>query len=127
MTNVASAMEIRRRGMAAIEEALERGPVLLVRRNKSVAVVLGEDDYRRLPAPRVRACAASARCSGCRHSGPSRRAASSRSTGAFPPGGTGDRLLASADRAGIVAHGASLRNGPYDYRHTRAFTLPAST
>jgi hypothetical protein len=52
MTNLVSAMEIRRRGMAAIEEALERGPVHLVRRNKPAAVVLSEDDYRHLAGAR---------------------------------------------------------------------------
>jgi hypothetical protein len=48
MTNLVSAMEIRRRGMAAIEEALNRGPVHLAKRNKPAAAVLSEDDYRRL-------------------------------------------------------------------------------
>lgn len=48
--------EIKRRGMAAIEERLRRGPVRIIKRNKSAAVVLSEDDYRRLSAdqPRVR-------------------------------------------------------------------------
>jgi hypothetical protein len=41
-------MEIKRRGMAAIEDALKRGPVLIVKRNKPAAVVLREDEYRRL-------------------------------------------------------------------------------
>lgn len=51
MTNLVSAMEIKRRGMAAIEEALKRGPVHLVKRNKATAVVLREEDYRRLTDP----------------------------------------------------------------------------
>lgn len=48
MTNLVSAMEIKRRGMAAIEEALKHGPVVIVKRNKPAAVVLSEDEYRRL-------------------------------------------------------------------------------
>lgn len=40
--------EIKRRGMAAIEEGLRRGPVRIVKRNKSAAVVLSEDEYQRL-------------------------------------------------------------------------------
>ncbi|HMO49413.1 MAG TPA: hypothetical protein PKB14_25730 [Rubrivivax sp.] len=34
--------------MAAIEEALRRGPVHIVKRNKAAAVVLSEDEYLRL-------------------------------------------------------------------------------
>jgi prevent-host-death family protein len=39
---------IRRRGMAAIEDALDGGPVRIMKRCKPVAVVLSEADYRRL-------------------------------------------------------------------------------
>lgn len=48
MTNTLTAAEIKRRGMAAIEEGLRRGPVHIVKRNKPAAVVLSEDDYQRL-------------------------------------------------------------------------------
>jgi len=48
MTNTLTAAEVKRRGMAAIEEALRRGPVHIVKRNKLAAVVLSEEDYRRL-------------------------------------------------------------------------------
>ncbi|ODU09207.1 MAG: hypothetical protein ABS84_09310 [Rubrivivax sp. SCN 71-131] len=52
MNNTLSAAEIKRRGLAAIEEGLRRGPVHLVKRNKPAAVVLSEDDYQRLTAGR---------------------------------------------------------------------------
>ncbi|MBC6962587.1 MAG: type II toxin-antitoxin system Phd/YefM family antitoxin [Nitrosomonas sp.] len=48
MTNTLTTAEIKRRGMAAIEESLRRGPVHIVKRNKLAAVVLSEEDYQRL-------------------------------------------------------------------------------
>jgi prevent-host-death family protein len=48
MTNTLTVGEIKRRGMAAIEEGLRQGPVHIVKRNKPAAVVLSEEDYRRL-------------------------------------------------------------------------------
>lgn len=48
MENTVTVAEIKRRGMAAIEEGLRRGPVRIIKRNKSAAVVLSEDDFRRL-------------------------------------------------------------------------------
>lgn len=48
MNNTLAASEIKRRGMAAIEDALRHGPVHIVKRNKPAAVVLTEDDYQRL-------------------------------------------------------------------------------
>jgi len=48
MTNTLTVAEIKRRGMAAIEEGLRQGPVHIVKRSKSVAVVISEDEYRRL-------------------------------------------------------------------------------
>lgn len=48
MTNILTIAEIKRRGMAAIEESLRRGPVHIVKRNKPAAVVLSEAEYRRL-------------------------------------------------------------------------------
>lgn len=46
--NSITAAELKRRGMAAIEEGLRRGPVHLVKRNKVAAVVLSAEDYARL-------------------------------------------------------------------------------
>lgn len=48
MNNTLTVAEIKRRGMAAIEEGLRRGPVHIVKRNKPAAVVLSEDEYQRL-------------------------------------------------------------------------------
>lgn len=46
------AAEVKRRGMAAIEERLKLGPVHLIKRNRTAAVVLSEEDYLRLTAIR---------------------------------------------------------------------------
>jgi len=46
--NILTVAEIKRRGMAAIEEGLRRGPVHIVKRNKPSAVVISEDEYQRL-------------------------------------------------------------------------------
>jgi prevent-host-death family protein len=43
--NTLSVAEIKRRGMAAIEEALQRGPVHVLKRNRPAAVILSEADY----------------------------------------------------------------------------------
>lgn len=48
MNNIVTVGEIKRRGMAAIEEGLRHGPVRIVKRNKSAAVVLSEEEYLRL-------------------------------------------------------------------------------
>ena len=48
MNNTLTVAELKRRGMAAIEEALRRGPVHIVKRNKPAAVVLSEEEYQRL-------------------------------------------------------------------------------
>jgi len=48
MDNTITVAEIKRRGMAAIEQGLRRGPVHIIKRNKLAAVVLSEDEYRRL-------------------------------------------------------------------------------
>lgn len=53
MTNTLTVAEIKRRGMAAIEEGLRRGPVHIVKRNKPAAVVLTEEDYQRLTQGQV--------------------------------------------------------------------------
>ena len=46
--NLLTAAELKRRGMAAIEEGLQRGPLHIVKRNRPTAVVLSETDYERL-------------------------------------------------------------------------------
>ena len=46
--NVLSSAELKRRGIAAIEEALQGGPVHLMKRNRPAAVVMSEEHYRRL-------------------------------------------------------------------------------
>ncbi len=48
MHNILSVSEIKRRGMAAIEDGLRNGPVHIVKRNKMAAVVLSEEEYLRL-------------------------------------------------------------------------------
>jgi len=53
MANTLTAAEIKRRGMAAIEEGLRRGPVHIIKRNKPVAVVLTEEEYQRLAQGKV--------------------------------------------------------------------------
>ena len=50
--NTLTAAELKRRGMAAIEERLRRGPVHLVKRNKAAAVVLTEEQYEQLAQSR---------------------------------------------------------------------------
>ena len=46
--NTLTVAELKRRGMAAIEDGLRRGPLHIVKRNRPSAVVLSEDDYSRL-------------------------------------------------------------------------------
>ena len=46
--NTLTVAELKRRGMAAIEEGLRRGPVHIVKRNKPAAVVISEVEYQRL-------------------------------------------------------------------------------
>ena len=48
MENILAVGEIKRRGMAAIEEGLLHGPVHIIKRNKPAAVVLTEEDYQAL-------------------------------------------------------------------------------
>jgi len=51
--NTLTVAELKRRGMAAIEDGLRRGPVHIVKRNQPAAVVLSEDDYQRLAHGKV--------------------------------------------------------------------------
>ena len=46
--NILTVAELKRRGMAAIEDGLRHGPLHIVKRNKPAAVVISEDDYRYL-------------------------------------------------------------------------------
>jgi len=46
--NTLTAAELKRRGMAAIEDGLRHGPVHLMKHNKPSAVVLSKDEYARL-------------------------------------------------------------------------------
>ncbi len=46
--NTVTTSEIKRRGMAVIEEGLRHGPVHILKRNKPAAVILSEAEYRRL-------------------------------------------------------------------------------
>lgn len=51
--NSLTVSELKRRGMAAIEDGLRRGPLHIVKRNKPAAVVLSEAEYERLVHGRV--------------------------------------------------------------------------
>ena len=53
MNNTLTVAEIKRRGMAAIEDGLRHGPVHILKRNKVAAVVLAEDEYQRLAHGKV--------------------------------------------------------------------------
>jgi PHD/YefM family antitoxin component YafN of YafNO toxin-antitoxin module len=53
MNNTVTTSEIKRRGMAAIEEGLARGPLHILKRNRPAAVVLSEEEYRQLVQGRV--------------------------------------------------------------------------
>ena len=48
LTNGLTVAELKRRGMAAIEDGLQHGPVRIFKRNKAAAVVLSETEYQRL-------------------------------------------------------------------------------
>ena len=46
--NTLTVAELKRRGMAAIEDGLRHGPVHIVKRNRPSAVVITEEEYQRL-------------------------------------------------------------------------------
>ena len=50
MNNTLTSAELKRRGLAAIEEGLVRGPIQILKRNKPAAIILSSDDYQRLIA-----------------------------------------------------------------------------
>lgn len=52
--NTLTAAELKRRGMAAIEDGLRNGPLHLVKHNKPSAVVLTEEEYARLAGSKTR-------------------------------------------------------------------------
>lgn len=49
--NILTNAQIKRRGIAAIEDAIRHGPVYLVKGNRTVAVVISEYEYSRLTEP----------------------------------------------------------------------------
>lgn len=51
--NILTNAELKRRGLAAIEDGLRHGPVHIVKRNLPAAVVLSEDEYERLVCGKV--------------------------------------------------------------------------
>lgn len=53
MQNTVTVGEIKRRGMAVIEEGLRQGPLHIIKRNKSAAVILSEEDFQRLTGAQV--------------------------------------------------------------------------
>ena len=53
--NALTSAELQRRWIAAIEQALQHGPVHLLKRNRSAAVVLSEQHYRQLQLQASRA------------------------------------------------------------------------
>lgn len=48
MNNILTIAELKRRGMAAIEDGLKHGPVHIVKRNRPAAVVVSAEEYERL-------------------------------------------------------------------------------
>ncbi len=46
--NILTIEQIKRRGMAAVDDALRQGPVHLVKGKRPAAVVMSEDEYSRL-------------------------------------------------------------------------------
>jgi len=49
--NTLPAQELKRRGVAALEESLQKGPVHIIKNNRLACVVLREEDYAQLSAP----------------------------------------------------------------------------
>ncbi|HCU25023.1 MAG TPA: prevent-host-death protein [Deltaproteobacteria bacterium] len=46
--NTLPAQELKRRGVAALEESLQKGPVHIIKNNRPACVVLREEDYAKL-------------------------------------------------------------------------------
>jgi hypothetical protein len=51
--NSIPAGEVKRRGVAALEEALKKGPVHVIKNNRPTLVVLTEEEYARLTGTRA--------------------------------------------------------------------------
>ncbi len=49
--NTITAKDIKRRGVIALEEALQNGPVHIIKNNQPICVVLAEKDYQNLSEP----------------------------------------------------------------------------
>ncbi|MGH8111380.1 MAG: hypothetical protein ACREPL_05515 [Rhodanobacteraceae bacterium] len=58
MENTPTAAELKRRGAAAIENGLKRGPIHLMKRNKAAAVVVSESETDGWSSQENHACAA---------------------------------------------------------------------
>lgn len=50
METVISAQEIKRRGISAVDEALKKGPVHVIQRNRPRYVILSEEAFQQLTA-----------------------------------------------------------------------------
>lgn len=48
MENTITAQELKRRGISAVDDALRRGPVHVIQRNRPRYVILSEEEYARL-------------------------------------------------------------------------------
>lgn len=48
------ALEVKRRGVAALEEAIKHGPVHIIKNNRPTCVVLSEEDYLELTQKQAR-------------------------------------------------------------------------
>jgi hypothetical protein len=56
MNNTLTTADLKRRGMAAVEEGLQRGsPLRILKRNRPAAVVLTEAEYQRLTGVQAQA------------------------------------------------------------------------
>ena len=50
MDTMISAQEIKRRGISAVDQALKKGPVHVIQRNRPRYVILSEESFQRLTA-----------------------------------------------------------------------------
>jgi len=51
--NTIPASEVKRRGVAALEDAVKKGPVHVIKNNRPALVVLSEEEYARLTGTRT--------------------------------------------------------------------------
>lgn len=49
--NAIPAQDIKRRGISAVDEALKKGPVHVIKNNRPKYVILSAEDYRKLAPP----------------------------------------------------------------------------